>query len=72
MRFGKRPISFTPFPALLDRPAPARSKAKIIAFFPKQIFLARVKAGEFLEHAKVHEHYYGTLRQPLIDNLKKA
>jgi hypothetical protein len=38
MRFGKRPISFTPFPALLDRPAPARSKAKIIAFFPKQIF----------------------------------
>jgi guanylate kinase len=35
-------------------------------------FQARVKAGEFLEHAKVHEHYYGTLRQPLIDNLKKG
>src|SRR5204862_4403724 len=35
-------------------------------------FLARVKAGEFLEHARVHEHYYGTLRQPLIDNLKKG
>src|SRR5438045_8956519 len=31
-----------------------------------------MKTGEFLEHAKVHEHYYGTLRQPLIDNLKKG
>jgi len=41
-------------------------------FLSKTDFLARVKAGEFLEHAKVHEHYYGTLRQPLIDNLKKG
>src|SRR6266704_6096430 len=41
-------------------------------FLSKEDFLARVKAGEFLEHAKVHEHYYGTLRQPLIDNLKKG
>ncbi len=41
-------------------------------FLSKTDFLARVKGGEFLEHAKVHEHYYGTLRQPLIDNLKKG
>jgi len=41
-------------------------------FLSKTDFLARVKASEFLEHAKVHEHYYGTLRQPLIDNLKKG
>jgi guanylate kinase len=41
-------------------------------FLAKDDFLARVKAAEFLEHAKVHEHYYGTLRQPLIDNLKKG
>ena len=41
-------------------------------FLSETDFLARVKAGEFLEHAKVHEHYYGTLRQPLIDNLKKG
>ena len=40
-------------------------------FLSEKDFLARVKAGEFLEHAKVHEHYYGTLRQPLIDHLKK-
>src|SRR5664279_2951844 len=33
-------------------------------------FLARVNAGEFLEHAKVHEHHYGTLRKPLVANLQ--
>ena len=41
-------------------------------FLSETDFLARVNAGEFLEHAKVHEHYYGTLRQPLVDNLKKG
>src|SRR5438874_2272811 len=41
-------------------------------FLSEGDFLARIKAGEFLEHAKVHEHYYGTLRIPLIDNLKKG
>lgn len=41
-------------------------------FLSEQDFLARVKAGEFLEHAQVHEHYYGTLRQPLIENLRNG
>ena len=41
-------------------------------FISEENFLSRVKAGEFLEHAKVHGYYYGTLRQPLIDNLKKG
>ena len=31
-----------------------------------------MKAGEFLEHAKVHEHYYGTLRKPLVTNLQNG
>src|SRR5947207_5010489 len=31
-------------------------------FLSEADFRARVEAGEFLEHAKVHEHYYGTLR----------
>jgi len=35
-------------------------------------FLARVKASEFLEHAKVHDHYYGTLLKPIISNLKNG
>jgi guanylate kinase len=39
-------------------------------FLTEAEFLARVKAGEFLEHARVHDHHYGTLRQPLVQNLK--
>ena len=35
-------------------------------------FLDRVEAGEFLEHAIVHGHYYGTLKAPLVANLKKG
>ena len=41
-------------------------------FLSEPDFLARVKAGEFLEHAKVHNHYYGTLRAPLFNNLKNG
>src|SRR5213082_3270798 len=41
-------------------------------FLSEPDFRARVKAGEFLEHAKVHEHYYGTLRGPIVSNLKKG
>jgi guanylate kinase len=41
-------------------------------FVTEKEFLSRVEAGEFLEHAKVHGHYYGTLKAPLIANLKKG
>jgi len=41
-------------------------------FLSEADFRARVEAGEFLEHAKVHEHYYGTLRKPLITNLQNG
>ena len=41
-------------------------------FLTEAEFLARVKGGEFLEHARVHEHYYGTLRKPVIENLQKG
>src|SRR5437868_8401052 len=39
-------------------------------FLTEAEFLARVKAGDFLEHARVHDHYYGTLRKPLLQNLQ--
>ncbi len=41
-------------------------------FLSEADFLARVAAGEFLEHAKVHDHYYGTLRAPLMTNLQNG
>ena len=34
-------------------------------------FLAKLEAGDFLEHAQVHGDYYGTLREPVLSNLKE-
>jgi guanylate kinase len=38
-------------------------------FLSEEEFLRQVAAGEFLEYAKVHESYYGTLRGPIRANL---
>jgi guanylate kinase len=35
-------------------------------------FHARLEAGDFLEHAQVHGDYYGTLREPVLANLKNG
>jgi guanylate kinase len=35
-------------------------------------FRARLEAGDFLEHAQVHGDSYGTLREPVLTNLKKG
>jgi guanylate kinase len=39
-------------------------------FLSNADFLARLEAGEFLEHAQVHGDFYGTLREPVLTNLK--
>jgi guanylate kinase len=41
-------------------------------FLSEEDFLQRVQAQEFLEHAKVHEHYYGTLRRPIHAHLQEG
>ena len=41
-------------------------------FLAEAEFRARVEARDFLEHARVHEHYYGTLRQPIVSNLQNG
>src|SRR2546425_6763925 len=38
-------------------------------FVSEEEFSARAKAGEFLEHATVHDHHYGTLLKPIVENL---
>jgi guanylate kinase len=38
-------------------------------FLSDEEFSARAKAGEFLEHANVHGHQYGTLLKPIAENL---
>ncbi len=39
-------------------------------FLSEDDFQERVAAGEFLEYARVHEHYYGTLRAPIRTDLE--
>jgi guanylate kinase len=41
-------------------------------FLSEPDFVRRVEAGEFLEYAKVHEHYYGTLRTPIRNSLENG
>jgi guanylate kinase len=41
-------------------------------FLSEADFQARIQAGDFLEHAEVHGHRYGTLRQPVVTNLEKG
>jgi guanylate kinase len=54
---------------------PARSgeiEGEDYQFLTESDFLALVKAGEFLEYAKVHGHYYGTLRKSVLNNLQNG
>lgn len=41
-------------------------------FLKKDDFEAKIQAGEFLEYAKVFDHYYGTLKQHVVENQKKG
>lgn len=41
-------------------------------FVSESQFLERARAGEFLEHAKVHGYYYGTWRDTVVTNLKRG
>jgi guanylate kinase len=38
-------------------------------FLTRDDFSKRLTAGEFLEHAEVHGNRYGTLKQPVLENL---
>lgn len=40
-------------------------------FVDKASFEKNIKEGNFLEYAKVHENYYGTAIQPVLDALKE-
>lgn len=38
-------------------------------FLPESEFLAKVERGELFEHAKVHNHWYGTLKSHVFENI---
>ena len=41
-------------------------------FMDSPKFEEHIAAGDFLEHARVHDHYYGTLRQTITDHLHQG
>src|SRR6058998_2186783 len=41
-------------------------------FLSEADFRVKVGAGDFLEHAQVHGDFYGTLREPVVTNLKNS
>ncbi len=41
-------------------------------FLPEESFKRMIDEGAFLEHAMVHDHYYGTLKQPVYDVLREG
>lgn len=41
-------------------------------FISEEVFQARVSGGEFLEHAHVHGHLYGTLRKAVVEHLARG
>ena len=53
-------------------PRPGEIDGEDYHFLSKEEFARRVEAGEFLEHADVHGHSYGTLRSTAINHLDQG
>lgn len=51
-------------------PRPGEADNVDYHFLSMEQFEARIKAGEMLEYAKVHQNFYGTLLQPVKDALQ--
>jgi len=58
--------------ATTRQPRPGEAEGRDYVFLPEEEFTRRVQAGEFLEHARVHGHAYGTLRGPVLEALDKG
>ena len=51
-------------------PRPGEVEGEDYHFISTEEFQRRLAAGEFLEHAHVHNNYYGTLRGTVIEQLR--
>ncbi|MFQ5749416.1 MAG: guanylate kinase [Planctomycetota bacterium] len=53
-------------------PRPGEIEGRDYVFLSEKEFARRVQAGDFLEHAQVHGHSYGTLREPVLEDLGRG
>ncbi|MDX2080672.1 MAG: guanylate kinase [Terrimicrobiaceae bacterium] len=53
-------------------PRPGEVDGEDYHFLSTEDFQARVRAGDFLEHAEVHGRHYGTLKSTVLENLSRG
>jgi guanylate kinase len=68
----KKPNLFYSVSCTTRAPRAGEINAEHYQFLSTPDFEARIEAGHFLEHAKVHEDLYGTLREPVLTNLENG
>jgi len=66
----KTPSFFYSISCTTRAPRAGEIEGKHYQFLSASDFHARIEAGDFLEHAKVHGDLYGTLREPVLTNVK--
>ena len=54
------------------KPRATEVKDQDYYFIEEKEFESLIEKGEFLEHAKVFNHFYGSLKSPVIEKLKKG
>lgn len=70
MENGEFPVRYSTS-ATSRPPRPGERDGVDYYFLSKEEFARRVKAGEFLEHALVHDNYYGTPTRPVLEALRQ-
>ncbi len=54
------------------KPRPGETDGKSYHFLAESDFVERVARGDFLEYARVHGNYYGTLKETVLEALRKG
>ena len=69
----KHPSYIFPVSCTTRAPRPFEREGEVYHFISQEEFRKRIKRGDFLEWAIVHhDHYYGTLKKPILDALSKG
>ena len=69
-RIRQTPNLFYSVSCTTRAPRPGEIDGQDYRFLSDADFRERVAKGDFLEHAHVHGDHYGTLREPVVTNLK--
>ena len=69
----KRMDNVATMPSYTDRlPRPGETEGDVYHFITGAEFEQKIREGEFYEYSVHHEHYYGTSRKILNDNIKSG